>query len=443
MAITFGGISSGIDSKAIIEASIAAQRVPIDKLAQRKSAYSSQISNLGKLASKLGELQKMAEDMGKTSNVLAYELGLGDEDILGATADGSASAGRYEVEITRLAAAEKNRSAAFASNFSEVKAGTITIETAGDTAIDVTIEAGDTLEDVVDRINASGAEVDAAIVSDGTSRYLQVTAAETGHVIGGAADDAIKITENYTGSTGGELGLAQVVQARNATLKVDGLTAESRSNTPSDIVPGMQLDLKKEGTSSLGVSPDKSGTISKIKAFVDLTNEVLDLVRNGTRTAEGARSIDNDPTLERLGSEIRNVVLRTVDGLATNANSLSRIGIETTTNGKLEIDNDRLEEALDKDIRGVGKLFTTTDKGLSDVLAGLLDRYTDGVDGLIGNRKKALNGRVDQLDAQIVRMESRLERTQTTLQRQFSAMEQALSAYQTQGKALTSMLFGG
>ncbi len=440
MVITFGGLTSGIDTKAIIDATITAQRVPVNKLSQRKADYSSQISNLGKLASKLSDLQKMAEDMSKTSNVLAYKLGLGDEDVLGATADGSASAGRYDVEITRLATAEKNRSVAFASAFSEVKAGTLTIETPGETAVDVTIAEGDTLEDVVDKISASAAKVDAAIISDGTSRYLQITAADTGFEIGGVADDAVKVTETYTGSAGGELGLTQVIQARNAALKVDGLSAESRSNTPNDIVPGMQLDLKTLGTSTLDVRPDKAGTTEKIKAFVDLTNEVIDLVRAGTRTSDGARSIDNDPTLERLGSELRGVIYQVVDGLATDANSLSRIGIETTTNGKLEIDNDRLEEALDTDIRGVGRLFTTADKGLSDILSTMLDRYTDSVDGLIGNRKKALNGRIEQLDAQIVRMESRLERTQATLQRQFSAMEQALSVYQTQGKALSASL---
>jgi flagellar hook-associated protein 2 len=442
MVITFGGLTSGIDTKAIIDATIAAQRVPIDKLSQRKSDYSSQISNLGNLASKLGELQKMAEDMSKTSNVLAYELGLGDDKILGATADGAASAGRFDIEITRLATGEKNRSVPFASSFSEVKAGTLTIETAGDTAVDITIAEGDTLEDVVDKISASAAKVDAAIISDGTSRYLQITAADTGHAIGGVADDAIKLTETYTGTTGAELGLTQVVQARNATLKVDGLSAESRSNTPNEIVPGMQLELKTLGTSSLDVRPDKAGTIEKIKAFVDLTNEVIDLVRAGTRTSEGARAIDNDPTLERLGSELRGVIYQAVDGLSTDANSLARIGIETTTNGKLEIDNDRLEEALDTDIRGIGRLFTTADQGLSAILSSTLERYTDNVDGLIGNRKKALNGRIEQLDAQIVRMESRLERTQVTLQRQFSAMEQALAVYQTQGKALSATLLG-
>lgn len=443
MPVTFGGISSGIDTKAIIQATIAAQRVPIDKLGQKKGAYNAQISDLGKLASKLDELQKLAGDMKKTSNVLGFTFGVGDEDVIGVAADGAAAAGRYDLEVTQLAQAEKNRSAAFGSNLSQVRAGTLTIQTAGADPVDVTIEEGMTLDDVVDLINGSGAKVDASIVRDGTSSYLQLTATESGHTIGGAADDAVTITETSTGATGQALGLTQVVQARNAKFTVDGLPVESRTNKPTDIIPGLELTLKKLGTSSLEVAPDKAGSKEKMKAFVDLVNGVMDLVKSSTRTSDGARKAEPDPTIERLGTELRSLVLQTVDGVSSRSSSLSRIGVQINSSGKLEIDNTRFDEALDRDIRGIGRLFTTEDVGLSARLDTIIEKYTESVDGIIGNRKKALNARVDQLDQQMERMGLRLERTQNTMQRQFAAMEQALSTFQAQSQALTAMLYGG
>jgi flagellar hook-associated protein 2 len=442
MAVTFGGISSGIDTKAIIQATIAAQRVPINQLNTKKSGYNAQISNLGQLASKLSELQTLAKDMSKTSNVLAFTFGIGDDKVIGATADGAASAGRYDLEVTQLAQAEKNRSTAFASNFSEVRAGTLTIQTPGDDAVEVTIDEGMTLEDLVDRINGSGAKVDASIVRDGTSSFLQLTASESGHEIGGSADDAIVLTENYTGVAGQALGLTQVVQAKNATFTVDGLPIESRTNKPTDVLPGLELDLKKLGTSTLEVAPDKAGTKEKMKAFVDLVNGVMDLVKSSTRTSDGARKAEPDPTIERLGTELRSLLIESVPGLPSDRNSLARIGLSMNATGKLEIDNTRFDAALDKDIRSIGRLFTNSEDGLSTKLESILERYTESVDGVLTNRKKALNGRVDQLDQQMERMETRLGRTQSTLERQFAAMEQALAGIQAQGQALTSLLYG-
>lgn len=440
MAVTFNGINSGIDTAALIKAALDAQRVPVTQLDARKTSYNAQISGLGKIASKLAELKTMATDMAKTSNVLAFTVAVGDEDVLGATAEGESSAARYDVSVTQLARAEKDRSVGFGSSLSEVKAGKLLIGTAGDSdgPYEIEIEVGDQLEDVVDKINASGAKVDASIVSDGSHSYLQIVAADSGFEVGGNADDAITISESYTGATGQGLGLTQAVVAQNARLSVDGLAVESRTNQPTDIVAGITLDLKKVGSSTLSIATDKAGTKTKLETFVTRTNELLDLVKASTRTSDGARAVAPDPAVERLGSEVRALVSKTIDGAGTNS-SLARIGIQTDASGHLSIDKTKLDKALNTDLRGVARLFTTPTNGLSSTIESLVDRYTDGVDGIIGGRTKALTKRIDQLDTQIDRMESRIEKMGTTMQRQFTAMEKALQTYQSQGSALSSL----
>jgi len=444
MAVNFNGLSSGIDTAAIIKATIAAQRTPINQLETRKSGYTTQISNLGKIAANLDALKALATDMGKTSNVLAFKIGVGDELVLAATADGESSPAQYEIAVTQLARAEKDRSAAFASPLSQVKAGTLTLQTAGDTAgpYTITIAEGDSLEAVVDKINASGAKVDASILHDGTQSYLQVVAAESGHVLGGVAADAITITESYTGTLGGELMMSEITQAQNALLTIDGLAAETRTNQPNDLVAGIALDLKKIGTSSLAIAADQGGTKTKLEAFVDLTNEVMDLVKSSTRTSDGARKADPDPAIERLATDVRRLITQTIAGVSGSNTSLARIGIQTDASGHLSIDSTKLDKALTADLRGIGRLFTTADTGLSAAVQALATRYTDSIDGVIGNRQKALNHRVDQLDTQIERMQLRLDRVQSRMQRQFTAMEKALQAYQAQGSALSSLYTG-
>jgi len=442
-SVNFAGISSGIDSQSIIDATVAAQRVPITRLESRKSGYQDQISSIGKMTSALNELKSMMEEMADTANVLAFSAVSGDEDLLTATIDGAASSGTYELTVTELARAEKDRSAAFVSKYEPVKAGTITLTAAGQDPVEIEVEEGDTLLDVVDKINISGAKVDASLVNDGTNTYLQIVATDTGFEIGGNADDALTITESYTGTEGTELGMTQVIQAKNALLEMDGLPVESRTNTMTDVIADVSFTIKDKGTTTLQIDSDREGTKDKIQAFVDKFNEILDLVKDSTTTASGDRAIDADSSVLQIRNDLRSTVAETIEGLAGNVTSLSQVGIRTSSTGDLEIKTSDFEAMLDKDPRAIGRLFTQADTGIAAKLIARVERYTDSIDGVLGNRTKSLNQRIDDADKQIGRLEDRLESLTQRLTRQFTAMEQSLSAIQLQNQALTAALFGG
>lgn len=437
--INFSGLSSGLDSSAIIQAMVGAQRVPITRLQTKVGGMETQISRLGELSGKLADFKKLAEDLKETGNVLAYTATIGDEDLFAATTDGAAPAGEYEVEVSQLARAEKDRSVGYASKFSAVKAGTLSITAAGEDQVDIEIEDGDTLRDVADKINASGVGADAAIMFDGTSYFLQITASEAGHAIGGAADDALVISESYTGSEGGELGLTQVTQAQNAVAVVDGLTIESRSNTLDTAIEGVSLTLKKAGTTNVTIASDREGTKAKLQEFVDKYNEIQDFVRKQTLTSDGARQVGSDSALIQLSSALRGAVSTPVSGTLGSVGALSQVGIKTDVSGKLSIDSKAFEAALDANPRDLAALFTTEEGGIGDRLVALAERYTDS-DGVIAGRKKSIQGRIDSYDNQITRLEDRLDRMETSLQRRFTALESSMSSIQLQGNALAALM---
>ncbi|MFO0750618.1 MAG: flagellar filament capping protein FliD [Myxococcota bacterium] len=439
MAVNFTGITSGIDTKSIIDATIAAQRAPIDNLNTRKSTWQTQISNLGKLASKLGDLKTMMANMADMGKVLATKGSVADDTVAGITVDGAATAGHYDVSISSLARAEKDRSTGYNSDFSQVKAGTLTLTTPGKDPVAIAIEEGDSLQDVVDKINGSEARVDATIVRDGSKSYLQIVASDSGYAIGGTPDDAITISESYSGAAGTELGLTQVVTAQNAKLKVDGLDVEQRSNSITDALPGMTLQLKKLGDTTIDVASDSAGTKTKLQSFVTLMNDVLALVKSQTRTADGSRQTEPDPAVERIGRELRSLVGDSVSGVVGKFSSLGAIGIKTTTTGTFEIDSTTLDKALASDSRSVAKLFTQADTGISARMTTALKTYTDPIDGIIGGRQKALGVRVTDADSQISRMQERLNKLQSTMQRSFNRMEQTLAGLKQQTASLSGL----
>lgn len=439
------GLVSGFDAGAIIDATVEARRAPIQQLQSQKSGIQTQISKLGEIKSKLGDLQTALADMRSLDEILSLSGASSNEDTVGVSANTDASPASYSLEVTQLATAEKNRSTAYASAAGEVRAGTLSIAVNGGDAVDITMEDGDTLQDVVERINASDAAVDATILHDGNGGYhLQVSGRETGYSTA-TASEAIEITESYTGGAGQELGLTEVVTARNAQFTLDGLAIETTSNSVSDIIAGVTLDLHAEGTSTVEIARDKEGTKEKIQAFVDAFNEVLTKVDEELFVDENTNrrtSLVGDPVVQGLDRKLTEFVSGQLEGLDGPFSSLSQLGIKTDSTGKLAIDDAELDAALDQNMTAVGQFFVAENVGLSDRLEDALKVYTRTGDGLFITHDKALNGRVDRIDDRISAMDDRLEAMRDRMVRQFTAMENAMARFQAQGQSLSGLLAG-
>lgn len=435
MSINFSGLASGLDTNSIIAALVGAQRVPIQRTQALQSGLEVKISKFGELSSALDSLKTAAEDLGSVSDLLAFAGTSSDEDLLSVTTDSTAQPGSYDVVVSSLASAEKNRSTAFASENAEVTEGTLDIAVNGGAATSITITAGMTLTQLAEEINASDADVNASIVSDGTSSYLQVTGTDTGFTTG-SADDAITLTESYTGGSGQALGLVQFAAAENATATVDGLAVTSQTNTIEGAIQGVTLDLDQVGTTVVDVKSDPEKALENVQLFLDAYNAVAGFLQNEGETTEDSDrrvQLSGDAMIRSLQSSLSNVVSGFVSGATGDYNALSQIGIKTDPNGLLELDEDDFKEALAKDPDSVTSIFLAEDSGVLDSLSNLSDAYTDGTDGLIKTRTDALQTRVDRMDDQIIRLEDRLGRFEERLQAQFTALETTISSINAQG----------
>ncbi len=443
-----GGLISGLDTGAIIDAMVQAEKAPVNLLRKTRSGVQAQISKLGKIMSALKKLGDAAEDLSTVSGVLAYGASSSDESVFTANATGEAMAGSYELDVTSLAVAEKDRSASFTSKYAEVQAGTLTIQTPGADPVEVTIDAGDTLLDVVDKINASGADVDASLIDTGSGVHLQLVAQQSGFEVGGVADDAITLTESYTGTTGQALGLAQVTTAANAQFTIDGLAVEQRTNEVSTVLSGLTISLQDTGTATLTVAKDTEGAQAKVQAFVDAYNEVMDLVGKELKVTEDTdrtESLSGDWSIRQLRGDMSAKVSSAIGGLSGAYTSLSRIGVTTEEGGKLKLDATEFAEALDRDPGAVADLFTDATDGIAARFQALVTDYTDATDGVLSHRKDALEDKTTRIDKRIDSLNDRIDRTTERLQAQFTAMELAMARIQDQSgavTALTASLFG-
>jgi len=445
-SITFSGLATGIDSASIIDQLIAAERQPIVRLQQRQQVFDTQANKLRSLQSKLEALQSAATELGERDDVLASQVSSSDEGVFTASIHGAAALGPTSIHVDRLASAQKTYSDAIgaADTSGLFGTGTLTLAVGDDDPIDVTIEATDTLESVASKINSSGADVTAGVVFDGTDYRLRVTGNDTG------ADRAIAFTESGT-TLGLDDPANEVQAATDASFTVDGFPMTRPTNSFSDALPGVTITLTGESpdadAATLSVSRDPDAVRERAQGFVDAYNDVMRGINAEfayTGTPKGPESLSGDFTLRGIQSRLRSMVGGVVAGTSGAFTTLASVGIETNTDGTLELDAGAFDAALATDSSAVADLFAGDGaiEGFVATFDSMIESHVASGDGILTQRIDSIEGRRDGLDSQIDRLELRIEDTEERLRLQFATLEQLVSSMQNQGSQMTAALSG-
>ena len=435
---TAGGLATGMDTSSIVEQLVSLESRPLSLLRSRQSGMKTQVSALGDLISKLSALATAAKDLGD-AGVLGTRS-VSANDAFEAVPGSAATAGRYGVQVAELARAAKWRSGAFAAGATHA-GGTLTLTVQGKTYDPITVADGASLGDVAAQLRALGAPVSAAVLSDGASSYLSITARDTGHPPAGAPADALTIAFAPAGAPAGQLpAYAQIEGARNASFTVDGLLFTRQSNTVSDALPGVTLTLKKEGgpAEDLVVANDPAATKGRLQKFVDAYNAVMATVQRQLSPAEGSNrgaSLQGDAAVRGLQRRMQALIVAAVPGLGTTS-TLADLGVKTARDGSLSIDQATLDRAVARDPAAVNGLFSSASTGLSALASDLATSYTRAGDGVLVARQKGLDENIRSLDRQAEAMAARIETFRKNLLRQFAAMEEAVSGYKSIGDFL-------
>lgn len=441
MPVSFSGLGSGMDTAGIIAQLMSLERIPIQRVEQRKSDFSAQKTVLGEIVTKMKTLQEKARALDTLGEVRTFTAKSGDDSIYEATASGNASGGTYDITVNQLAKAERTWSRGFASKTDAglVGVGDLTITVGSDAPQTVSIDqATDSLEGVAAKINASGADVLASIVYDGTEYFLVVAGKESG------ADNAIAFSDPTN------LDLDEAANQKQAALDsqivMDGKTIERPTNILTDVIAGVTLRLKKVSASAVGltIDVDPAGMRAKAQAFVDAYNEVARTVGGQFKFDEKAKTkppLAGDATLRDQLSRLQQIITSEVGGLTGKYTALSEVGVSTQRDGTLKLDADAFDAAVRDDHHGVALLFTREDgsTGVGAQIDDEVDSATDFENGRLTLRREGLDGRISQADKDVTRLEARLEGVEVRLRAQFAALEQLMSTLQSQSGFLLGL----
>ena len=158
---------------------------------------------------------------------------------------------------------------------------------------------------------------------------------------------------------------APTLQAgQDAVVVVDGTTYTKASNTVTDIIQGVTLNLLQADTTNgviLSVSSNASGATEKIKNFVSAYNEFnafLNDQLNFNANATQASPLLGDSSLRGIQKKLKDIISGQIPGLTTGKANLSQIGITSNSKtGALTVNEGTLSSAISADPDGVRRLF--------------------------------------------------------------------------------------
>ena len=154
-----------------------------------------------------------------------------------------------------------------------------------------------------------------------------------------------------------------VQNAQDAVIKVNGLTLTKSSNSITDAVPGVTIDLNKASIGSpvtLAISKDDDTVKKNIGDFIKSYNDTISFINDKTKydsQTKTASALTGDLTVRSISRRLKTIISSSVTNLSGTITALSQIGVKTEKDGTLTLDSSKLSTALDNNYDEVAKIF--------------------------------------------------------------------------------------
>lgn len=414
-----GGLVTGMPTADLVEQLLAIERRPMVQMQQRKDVLSKQRDAWRDINSRLNTLRERMASLRTDKLFVSRAATASNESVLDVSAGSKAVSGSYEIEVVQLAKAhtvhlEPDQNGNFPDLF------TVNGET-------INVNEDDSLADIAAQINANEDLKVTAFVVGGK---LVLKSDRTGE------ENSITVTGVQT---------KEVTKAQDAIVRVEGEALEFAfsSNTIDDLLEGVTLTLKEEGTTVITIQRDFDGVVEAIKDVVAQYNSVQSFISSITaaNSAEGSRGVlAGDLLAQRIQTDLRmNVMAPVGDGFK----QLMSIGIHVDRHGTMTLDESKLRAALAEEPQMVEWLFTADDEdavGVAVRMENIFQNWLASDDGLLAERQKMFGNQMRTIDDSMERLERRLEMREQALLRQFAALEQVMAAFQSQSLWLEGQL---
>lgn len=405
IAATSATSSSNIDVNGIVSQLMTVEQQPINKLNAQEASYQAKLSAYGTVNGALSNFQSAVTMLNSAARAQALSATASDATTLTASADSTATASVYGIDISALAQSQRLVAAGQTSQTTAIGTGaatTLTFDfgtisggafnattgiytgsafaTNGNGVKTVTLDSSNnTLQGIRDAINKANIGITASIINDGnaTNPYrLVLSSGSTGK----ANSMKISVAGDATLSTllahdpAAVQNLSETTTAQNAALKINGIAISKASNTVTDAIPGVTLNLGKitTATTNLTIAPDNSPVTNAVSGFVKAYNELSKTLNNVSAYNASAKKgaiLQGDATIRTIQSQLRGVLTSPVSGVSGTLTNMSQIGVAFQKDGTLAVDSAKLNTAITGNFSNVAGLFGAVGKSSDNLVS--------------------------------------------------------------------------
>lgn len=437
--VTALGAGSGIDLKSLATQLAEAEKKPrADALNKKITVAQNQITGYGALKLALSDLKTAFSKINDADDFASVKASSNRPSAVGISPSSSAKPGLYDVTVSALAVAQR-RVAVYASGSTTLNAGSpfaIDITSGGITkTISVAIDTPDGISKAInDSADMKALGISALVINTGSEARL---------VLSGKSGANNSFSVSSTGPSLG-FGIAGTNSAigeqlpQDALFAVNGISISRPSNTVSDVISGVTLELGgiTSDAARLSVTRDPSVFKANVKALVVAYNDF----EEGLKILEDRRStvpnfgglLAGDNTVRTVRSELRNLLVSNSSSPGQTVLAFRDIGISLDRNGKMQLDESRFDKVAAGNFDEMVNMLTANQNNQSMFataaggLAGDMVKKLDSLirtTGLVQTQTRTTETRLAQYRADLEKLDSRMQVILDRYVKQFAAMD--------------------
>ena len=407
-----------MDVAGIVSQLMQAESKPLNKLQEKITVSTTKISQLGMFKAQLSTFQTALNDLQTPSNFSAWAAKLSQPNFATADLTSSAVAGSYQLDITQLALPSIWNVPGFASKDAALE------WYAGQSAIKPAASA--------------------TVFYSGTNYVLSLKANTTGTAAGfsisGASPTGLPVTEYQT--------------AQDAQFKLNGVSFTRASNTVSDALAGVTLNLAARtdinSPVTLSISQAESSAKAKMESLAKSYNDLQTLYKQQTQASIDSSTrgvLNSDFALSSLMRQIFTGLMKPLTGTAgsdltgTGPTDLTALGLKLSDTGMLSVDNNLLKTAttLQSRLASGLKIGFDADQG-NDLSTRITQMLTAG--GVLQERIATEQKVQSDLNTRKTNLQDKLLAVEARYTAQYSALDALLFKLNSTSDSLKSALDG-
>jgi flagellar hook-associated protein 2 len=296
--------------------------------------------------------------------------------------------------------------------------------------VTVTVNSGNnTLSGLAASINSQNAGVNASVIQDANGYRLALVSTATG------APGDLTVSGNTTG-----LSFTKAVTGTNASLVVDGIPISSATNTVSNVINGVTLNLGSPAPGTpvtVNVGPDSTQITGAINNLVSAYNTVIGEINSQFAVGSdgsGGGPLEADNTLRDVQSQLLGAISYSVTGNSGIVN-LASLGVNLNNDGTLSVDSGALASALSSNFSAVQSFLQNSTTGFAQNLSNVLANVNEPATGLLSVDSQGITSTSQGITSQIADLQAALTVQQanlTTVYSQVNATLQELPLLESQ-----------